>query len=198
MAFPEGCMWRDGSLYVAAPPQIWKLTDSDGVADNVKCGSTARRSPAARTICTGRSPGRTDGFTGQRRVRGAATTRSRTEKNSSRARAHIFRARPDGSGIEPVITGGMDNPVASRSPRRRAISHRRHFCSSPRRKRDGIIHAIYGALGKSQRRDRLGEKNGDLMPVMDAARPAARAHACTSRRRFRRRLPRQSFRLPFT
>src|SRR4051794_5704858 len=25
MMFPEGCSWRGGSLYVAAPPQIWKL-----------------------------------------------------------------------------------------------------------------------------------------------------------------------------
>src|SRR2546421_1225179 len=29
---------------------------------------------------------------------------------STRA-AHIFRARPDGTGLEPVMTGGMDNPV---------------------------------------------------------------------------------------
>ena len=35
MMLPEGTMWLDGSLYVAAPPSIWKLTDtnSDGVAD---------------------------------------------------------------------------------------------------------------------------------------------------------------------
>jgi glucose/arabinose dehydrogenase len=35
MMFPEGCLWFDGSLYVAAPPQIWKLTDADddGVAE---------------------------------------------------------------------------------------------------------------------------------------------------------------------
>src|SRR6266478_3628385 len=35
MMFPEGCLWYDGSLYVAAPPSIWKLTDTnnDGVAD---------------------------------------------------------------------------------------------------------------------------------------------------------------------
>ncbi len=35
MMFPEGTMWHDGSLYVAAPPSIWKLTDTDGdgVAD---------------------------------------------------------------------------------------------------------------------------------------------------------------------
>src|SRR5262249_3487550 len=30
MMFPEGTMWYDGSLYVAAPPSIWKLTDTDG------------------------------------------------------------------------------------------------------------------------------------------------------------------------
>ena len=35
MMFPEGAMWHAGSLYVAAPPSIWKLTDADGdgVAD---------------------------------------------------------------------------------------------------------------------------------------------------------------------
>ncbi|MEO6183820.1 MAG: dehydrogenase, partial [Verrucomicrobiota bacterium] len=34
MMFPEGCLWYDGSVYVAAPPSIWKLTDTnnDGVA----------------------------------------------------------------------------------------------------------------------------------------------------------------------
>jgi len=33
--FPQGCLWHDGSVYVAAPPSIWKFTDTDGdgVAD---------------------------------------------------------------------------------------------------------------------------------------------------------------------
>ena len=32
---PEGACWHDGSLYVAAPPEIWKLTDEDddGIAE---------------------------------------------------------------------------------------------------------------------------------------------------------------------
>src|SRR5215210_1937065 len=30
MMLPHGAMWLDGSLYVAAPPSIWKLTDTDG------------------------------------------------------------------------------------------------------------------------------------------------------------------------
>ncbi len=29
MMFPEGTMWYAGSLYVAAPPSIWKLTDTE-------------------------------------------------------------------------------------------------------------------------------------------------------------------------
>src|SRR6266571_4276114 len=35
MMFPEGCLWYDGSVYVTAPPSIWKLTDTnnDGVSD---------------------------------------------------------------------------------------------------------------------------------------------------------------------
>src|SRR5205823_8824243 len=37
MMFPEGTLWYAGSLYVAAPPSIWKLTDTngDGVADQL-------------------------------------------------------------------------------------------------------------------------------------------------------------------
>ena len=30
MMFPEGVLWFDGSLYVGAPPSIWKLTDTEG------------------------------------------------------------------------------------------------------------------------------------------------------------------------
>ena len=35
LMFPEGSLWFDGSLYVAAPPEIWKFTDADddGVAE---------------------------------------------------------------------------------------------------------------------------------------------------------------------
>jgi putative membrane-bound dehydrogenase-like protein len=35
MTFPQGGVWLDGSFYVASPPGIWKLTDTDGdgVAD---------------------------------------------------------------------------------------------------------------------------------------------------------------------
>jgi len=47
--------------------------------------------------------------------------------------AHIFRARPDGSKIEPVMTGGMDNPSMWCSHRRRAdLQH--HIFPTPRQR----------------------------------------------------------------
>lgn len=30
MTFPQGACWHQGSLYVASPPSIWRLTDKDG------------------------------------------------------------------------------------------------------------------------------------------------------------------------
>jgi hypothetical protein len=35
MTFPMGGAWHDGALYVASPPNIWRLEDTngDGVAD---------------------------------------------------------------------------------------------------------------------------------------------------------------------
>ncbi|HLF92080.1 MAG TPA: heme-binding protein, partial [Planctomycetota bacterium] len=30
LTFPMGSLWHQGSLYVCAPPSVWKLTDTDG------------------------------------------------------------------------------------------------------------------------------------------------------------------------
>ena len=66
--------------------------------------------------------------------------------------AHIFRARPDGTGIEPVMTGGMDNPVEvvfTPGGERHSMPG---FLQPPGGgNRDGLIPAIYGGVyGKDQ------------------------------------------------
>src|SRR5262245_55720956 len=113
MMFPEGVMCRDGHVFVAAPPSIWKLTDGDGD------GAAEKRvewfSGKTLTGCANDLHGpyaAPDGwiywckgaFAEQRYKRDG-------RKDLVTKAAHIFRARPDGSGIEPVMTGGMDNPV---------------------------------------------------------------------------------------
>jgi len=30
LTFVDGALWHDGSIYTASPPNIWKLTDTDG------------------------------------------------------------------------------------------------------------------------------------------------------------------------
>ncbi len=168
MMFPEGCMWRDGSLYVAAPPQIWKLTDADGD------GRAEQREVwfdgATLTGCANDLHGPYLGRDGWHYwCKGAFAEQRHTLPNGkpfvTRA-SHIFRARPDGSGLEPVLTGGMDNPVnvAFLSTGERILSCT--FFQHPEAgRRDGLIHAIYGGV-YGKRHDPIYEHpmTGDVMP----------------------------------
>ena len=110
--FPEGCMWLNGSLYVAAPPHIWKFTDTndDGVADKEEIWFDGKTLTGCANDLHGpyRGP---DGWIYW--CKGAFAKQEYTingKKFSTRA-SHIFRAGRTARGIEPVMTGGMDNPV---------------------------------------------------------------------------------------
>ena len=89
--------------------------------------------------------------------------------------SHVFRMRPDGTGFEPVITAGMDNPVdVVFSP-----SGQRFLCGTflqnpANGKRDGIYHAVYGGVwGKEYGCLKGHPRTGALMPVMTHLGPAA-------------------------
>ena len=180
MMFPEGTMWYDGSLYVAAPPCIWKLTDTDGdgVADRrVEWFQGKTLTGCANDLhgpylgpdgwiywCKGRSPNR--------------PTSGRASRRSSTRASHIFRCRPDGTGIEPVMTGGMDNPVdVVFTPGGERIFTTTFFVHPGGGQRDGLIHAIYGGIyGKVH--DPIFEPGHkwtgpEVMPVLLHMGPAA-------------------------
>src|SRR3954465_1798922 len=113
MMFPEGILWHNGAVYCGAPPSIWKLedTDDDGVADQrsewfqgktlTGCANDLHgpyRGPAGWVSCC--KGGLRKQIYG-RPAKAPFVTRA----------SHIFRCPPDGSGLEAVMTGGMDNPV---------------------------------------------------------------------------------------
>jgi putative membrane-bound dehydrogenase-like protein len=149
MMFPEGAMWLDGSLYVAAPPVIWKLTDTKGTgqADSRVEWFDGKTLTGCANDLHGpyRGP---DGWIYWCKGAFAHQTYKRPGKKDLATRAaHIFRARPDGSGIEPVMTGGMDNPVdVVFTPGGERIFTTTFFQHPAGGRRDGLVHAVYGGV----------------------------------------------------
>jgi putative membrane-bound dehydrogenase-like protein len=170
LMFPEGCLWYDGSLYVSAPPSIWKLTSSsvDGTADQRSEWHEGKTLTGCANDLHGPYLG-LDGWIYWCKGAFAHQSYDRPGRKTFSTRAsHIFRAAPDHSDLEPVLTAGMDNPVGVVFD----LSGERFMCGTflvhpGGGQRDGVVHAVYGGVyGKSN--DVLDDhpKTGDLMPIM--------------------------------
>lgn len=95
--------------------------------------------------------------------------------------AHIFRRRLNGGPIEPVMTGGMDNPNGFAMLPNGERFFTSTFLHHPGGgKRDGMVHSVYGGLhGKSHEVLNGHWRTGPLMPVtveLGAAAPAGLTH----------------------
>ncbi len=184
MMFPEGAMWLKGSLYVAAPPSIWKLTDTDGdgVADQRSEWFQGKTLTGCANDLHGPYLG-PDGWIYWAKGAFAKQTHEVHGKPFVTRASHIFRARPDGTGIEPVMTGGMDNPVdVVFTPGGERIFTTTFFQHPGGGRRDGLIHAVYGGIyGKDHDviHDPVHKWTGpELMPVLAHLGPAAPAGMC--------------------
>ena len=113
LPFPEGILVHDGAIYVGAPPHIWKLRDTDG--DQVADERTVWFDGGSIEHCGNDMHGPylgVDGFFYW--CKGAFEQQSyqlSTGKKFTSSAAHIYRAKPDSSQLEVVISGGMNNPV---------------------------------------------------------------------------------------
>ena len=177
MMIPQGALWFDGSLYVAAPPSIWKLTDTDddGVADRREEWFAGKTLTGCANDLHGPYLG-LDGWIYWTKGAFAEQTYERPDGPPLITRAaHVFRRRPGDPWIEPVLTGGMDNPVdvvfTPRGERLLAST----FVQHPKLgRRDGIIHAVHGSVfGKTHDVLSGHARTGDLLPAMLHLGPAA-------------------------
>ena len=177
LMMPEGSLWYRGSLYVTAPPEIWKFTDADddGVAESREVWFDAKTLTGCANDLHGPYLGR-DGriywckgaFAEQRYDlpgRPGWTTRA----------SHIFRARDDTSELEPVLTGGMDNPVdVVFTPEGERIMSCTFLVHPGGGERDGLIHALYGGVyGKDHGVLDGHARTGALLPALAHLGPAA-------------------------
>lgn len=112
LTFPMGALWYQGALYVCAPPSVWKLTDTDGdgVADKREEIVTRFGSNGNAADIHGPFLGPDGWFYWTDGRHGHSIDQpdgSRSQGNAAR----VFRSRPDGTQVEVVCGGGMDNPV---------------------------------------------------------------------------------------
>jgi putative membrane-bound dehydrogenase-like protein len=186
LMFPEGCLWHGGSLYVSAPPSIWKLTDTDGdgVADKREEWWKGGTLTGCANDLHGPYPG-PDGFIYW--TKGAFAEQTHTLGNGRKLNdraAHIYRARPDGSELDVVMTGGMDNPVAVAFTREGETVFSSTFIDfSQPGYRDGIAHGVYGGVFGKQNDvledGRVRRSSPDLMHPFFQAGNAAECGLCS-------------------
>ena len=178
LPFPEGILVHDDAVYVGAPPHIWKLRDSDG--DHVADERTVWFDGGSIEGCGNDMHGPylgPDGFFYWCKGAFAPQEHELTNGKTRTSRAaHIYRARPDGTQLERVITGGMNNPVglAFDPSGERFLSGTFFDLSQPGR-RDGVLHAVYGGkYGRENPRVLAPHPDsGGLLPILSHLGPAA-------------------------
>ena len=177
LMLPQGVMWQDGAVFVGAPPTITRFpVGPDGKAAGREVWHDGQSLTGCANDLHGPYPGPDGWIYWTKGAFAEQTFTLPTGKPFRTKAAHIYRARPDGTGREPVFTAGMDNPVdvvfTPGGERFVAGTFLQHPADG---KRDGLIHAVYGGVwGKDH-----GPVTGHpwtaptLMPPMTHLGPAA-------------------------
>ena len=177
LMFPEGVLYYDGAVYTGAPPTIWRLKDSngDGVADErVEWFKGGTLTGCANDLhgpylgvdgwiywCKGAFAKQTHERPGHRTINDSA--------------AHVFRCLPDGTELDAVMSGGMDNPVElAFTPEGELFFITTFFVNPQAGMRDAIAHCIYGgAYPKVHGVLDPVQRTGELLPPLTHLGPAA-------------------------
>ena len=165
LTFPMGALWYRGDLYVCAPPSVWKLsdTDGDGVVDKRQEIVTKFGSNGNAADVHGPFLGPDGWFYWTDGRHGHSIDRPDGSRMEGHA-ARVFRCRPDGSQVEVVCGGGMDNPVeVAFTEEGEPLVTCALFLSSPKRV-DTIFHAIEGGVFPYHECVREFKRTGDLLP----------------------------------
>ena len=177
LGFPEGVLCLGNTILVSIPPKILKLTDVDG--DGFCERQETWFDGQTITGCANDLHGPYFGRDGKIYwCKGAFAEQKHTLADGSDFRssaAHLYRSNEDGSQLEVVMTGGMDNPVEMAFIPEGEKFFTSTFLQHPNQGlRDGIAHAVYGGVfGKDHHVLEGHLRTGDLMPVMTQLGPAA-------------------------
>ncbi len=171
VGFPQGGVFYKGSLYASSAPDLLKLTDTDndGVADHreVVLSGWILNVNANSLIGPFMSP---DGWLYMTNAIMGFDVNTKEGKRLKGETARIWRVRPNGTGLEWISAGGMNNPVeltftAAAEP----IGTETFFTNPKAGERDALVYWIEGGVYPKPNtnidRDSL-VRTGGLMPVV--------------------------------
>ncbi len=172
LSFPQGGVFVDGSLIASSAPDLLKLTDTDGdgVADEkeVLLSGWTLNVNANSLIGPFLGP---DGWLYLTSAIEGFDINTREGARMVGETARIWRVKPDGSQLEWLSAGGMNNPVElTFTPSGEVIGTQTFFVDPQRGVRDAITYwtegGVYGKQNSNIDRDSL-PRTGDLLPVVN-------------------------------
>jgi len=165
-----GTFYR-GSFYAAAPPNLLRLTDTDGdgVADKREAILTGWVLNHNAATLSGPFMG-PDGWMYMCDARRSYDITTKEGERLQGKGARIWRCRPDGTGLEVVSGGGFDNTIEMVfMPTGETIGTMTYFTDPRDGFRDAVMHWVEGGVYPkdhvSVKDDKL-KMTGDYMPVM--------------------------------
>jgi putative membrane-bound dehydrogenase-like protein len=168
LTFPMGVLWYRDALYTTAAPSLWQLRDTKGGGK-----ADVRRALVSKFSSTGNGADIHGPFLGPdgrlywTKGRHPHDIRLPDGREFKGLGARIFRCKPDGSELEVVCGGGMDDPVEiAFTPEGEPLATVDIFISQPRRI-DAIIYGIEGGV-YPHAAEVMGEfqHTGDLLPAV--------------------------------
>jgi putative membrane-bound dehydrogenase-like protein len=171
VGFPQGGVFYKGSLYATSAPDLLKFTDTngDGVADKREVLLTGWVLNVNANSVIGPFAG-PDGWL---YMTSAGTGFDITTKEGQRLKGktgRIWRVRPDGSGLEWISAGGMNNPVElTFTEAAEPIGTETYFTDPQAGLRDALVYWTEGGVYPKPSNRIAGDslvRTGELMPVV--------------------------------
>lgn len=186
VGFPQGGVFYKGSLYASSAPDLLKLTDTDGdgVADKREVLLTGWTLNVNANSLVGPFIGPDGKLYLTSAIMGFDVT-SKEGKRMKGETARIWRLNPDGTKLEWISAGGMNNPVElTFTEAGEPIGTETYFTDPKAGQRDALVYwtegGVYPKPNKNIDRDSL-VRTGDLMPVVSKYSRVAPAGICRYR-----------------
>jgi putative membrane-bound dehydrogenase-like protein len=164
-----GAQWYHGSLYVAAPPDLLRFQDTngDGVADRREVVLTGWSINANGTTLHGPFLG-PDGWMYLTFNTGPYKINTKEGTTLTGPGGRVFRAHPDGAGLEWIVGGGFDNAIEMVfTPAGEMIGTMTYYSDPKAGLRDSLLHYVEGGVYPKWRpMVEKYKRTGELMPAI--------------------------------